>query len=309
MPIKIFSKKQADLSSFTSIPKTDVEASEWQKANHDWWQDNPMSYEFDDKGEIKKERYSKDWFIEIDRRFFLDSRHAIGWKDRPFDNIIPYDDLEDLDLLEIGVGCGSHAAILAEHSKNYTGIDLTENAIDTTKKRFKKFGLEGNLIQMDAEKMDFQDDSFDLIWSWGVIHHSSNTNNALSEVARILKPGGKLIAMVYHDSFWNRYIRGALYYGILKGEFFQGNSLPRIIQNNTDGALARYYTIKEWNDTLSNRFDINKTTIIGSKSQLVPLGMGRIKRILMSLIPDKIGRFITNRAFFGFMVVSNATKR
>ena len=185
MPIKIFRKKQANVSSYTSIPKTDEEAAEWQKANRDWWQENPMSYEFDDLGEIKQEEYSKDWFEEIDRRFFLDSKHAIGWKTRPFDNIIPYDDLENLDVLEIGVGCGSHASILAKQSNHYTGIDLTENAIHITKKRFKEFGIKGNLIQMDAEKMDFQNDSFDLIWSWGVIHHSSNTNNALSEITRI----------------------------------------------------------------------------------------------------------------------------
>jgi ubiquinone/menaquinone biosynthesis C-methylase UbiE len=63
---------------------------------------------------------------------------------------------------------------------------------------------------MDAEHLAFPDASFDFVWSWGVIHHSSNTWQIVGEIQRVLKPGGTAVIMVYHRGWWNYYVWGML---------------------------------------------------------------------------------------------------
>ncbi len=263
---------------------------------------------YDMMADISYEEFSQEYYAEIDKRFFGSVFQIMPWKERPFDNLIDFNSLSGKDVLEVGVGCGTHAQLIAEKSGSFTGIDITDYAINATTKRMDAFAIKADIIRMDAEKMNFEDNSFDFIWSWGVIHHSSNTLQILKEINRVLRPGGKAVVMVYHKSVWNTYIRGALYYGILKGGLFKGKSVHKIIQEKTDGALARYYTIREWNDMLREFFLVGKTLLLGSKSQLVPMPYCKAKEFLMRLIPNWFGRFITNRPFFGFMVVSMLIK-
>ena len=158
--------------------------------------------------------------------------------------------------------------------------------------------------------MDLNDNSFDLIFSWGVIHHTSNTENALNEINRVLAPGGKVITMVYHRSPWIYYLRGFLIFGIFKGRLFKGKSLPEILQESVDGALARFYSLKEWKLIITKDFNIEHIKVYGTKHQLIPfLKDGKFKRFLISLIPNSVGRFITNRPFFGWFLVSTFSKK
>lgn len=309
--IEIFRTGKAEgFSEHAQRPQSEEEARKWQQANKQWWNANPNKYDFDDIGEIAHEELSAAWFTEIDYRFLVrDAGPAIGWKSIPFDRYIPYEELRDQDVLEIGTGCGSHAQLLSQHSQLYVGIDITPYAVKCTKARFDLLGLSGEIHEMDAEKMAFPDGSFDFVWSWGVIHHSSDTGAVLAEVARVLRPGGRFVSMVYHRSLWNTWVRGALYYGLLKGELLRGKSVDKILQDSTDGALARYYSLGEWRQLLSTHFTVENTSCVGSKSQLVPLGMGPLKRKIMRMIPDAVGRFITNRPFFGFMIVTDASSR
>ena len=213
------------------------------------------------------------------------------------------------DVLEIGVGCGSHAQLLAQKARSFVGIDITDYAVTCTSKRLAAYDLRGSIMHMDAEQMGFADNSFDFIWSWGVIHHAANTRKILEEIHRVLLPEGEATIMVYHRSLWNTYIRGGLYYGVLRGEFFQGKSLQRIIQDHTDGALARFYTVPEWQDLLSDIFLLKKFWVFGSKSQIIPLGYSQTKEFLISLIPNSLGRLLTNRPSMGFLLVSTLRKK
>ena len=109
-----------------------------------------------------------------------------------------FEQYEGKRVLEIGVGLGADHQMFAESKADLYGIDLTERAIRHTKERFRIFGLESKLMVGDAEALAFPDDFFDLVYSWGVIHHSPDTEKALSEVFRVLKPGGTAKIMVYH---------------------------------------------------------------------------------------------------------------
>ena len=117
----------------------------------------------------------------------------------------------DLKVLEIGVGLGADHQQFAQAGADLYGVDLTEKAIKHTAKRLKYFNLYSNLSVADAEELKFADNSFDVIYSWGVLHHSPNTTKAISEVYRVLKPGGVARVMIYHKwsivgyMLWFRY--------------------------------------------------------------------------------------------------------
>ena len=169
-----FDKEIANGFQKSISPQSEQERSTWQDANKSWWEKNPMRYDFLDQP-IEIPELSAEWYREVDRRFLRTVRMAFPWKSIPFDNFIDFDRIKTQDVLEIGVGMGTHAEILSSHAKSYTGIDLTARAVNETQTRLKLFGRNGRVLQLDAEQMDFPDASFDFVWSWGVIHHSSDT--------------------------------------------------------------------------------------------------------------------------------------
>jgi ubiquinone/menaquinone biosynthesis C-methylase UbiE len=293
-------------STPTSLPD-DKTGPSWQTHNRDWWENNPMRYDW--RSPVKAEQFSREFYQEIDRRLFGEAERYMPARKRPFDQIIPFHILPNLDVLEIGVGNGSHAQLLAPHCGTYTGIDLTQYAVTSTSRRFEIFGLKGAIRRMDAEAMLFDDCSFDFIWTWGVIHHSANTAQVLSEMNRVLRPGGQAIVMVYHRSFFYFYIFTALFRGLLVGGFLKTHSLHKLVQWHTDGALARYYRPNEWIPLIkSHGFALESSCIKGQKSELFPLPPSRFKDTLMKATPNAISRFVLNVCRQGSFLISSLRK-
>ena len=114
-------------------------------------------------------RVRKEFYTEIDRRFFSAVELYAPCKKIPFDWLIDFDSLKTRDVLEIGVGNGSHAQLLAGHARSFTGIDLTEYAVKSTAERMRVFGLAGTVLRMDAEQMQFPDSSFDFVLTSSVV--------------------------------------------------------------------------------------------------------------------------------------------
>jgi len=98
---------------------------------------------------------------------------------------------------------GTDGAQFAKAGADYTGIDLTDAAIELAEKRFELFELPGSFRTADAENLDFADNTFDVVYSHGVLHHTPDTAGAIKEVHRVLKPGGKAIVMLYHRDSYN----------------------------------------------------------------------------------------------------------
>jgi ubiquinone/menaquinone biosynthesis C-methylase UbiE len=300
-------KPDALLNKPDFLPEDSETAQKLQDANKSFWEDNPMRYDW--KDEVGHEEFSKPFFDEIDKRFFENVAEFMPWKKIPFDNLIPFDALKKAKVLEIGVGNGSHAQLLATNTGDFTGIDLTEYAQNSTAKRLAAAGLKGTILRMDAEKLEFPDNSFDFVWSWGVIHHSSNTSTILDEIKRVLKPGGKTTIMVYHRGWWNYYICGFIYHGLVQGHFFKTWSLHKTVQTVGDGALARFYTPTTWTNLIDNRLEINKIEVKGSKSEVFPLPGGKIKSFLMKLMPNSVSSFMTNKLRMGSFLISHMEKK
>ena len=216
----------------------------WQQQNRSWWEANPMRYDWNER--IGANENSREFYEEIDRRHFFDAAQYTPPQTQPFDELVPFDRLEKMDVLEIGVGNGSHAQLIAPHCGSYTGVDITEYAVSSTRRRFDLFGIEGTIVQMDAEQLEFPNNSFDLIWTWGVIHHSANTEQILRKMRRVLRPGGQAVVMVYHRSFLYYYLFNGFFRGIICGGLLKTRSLHKLVQLSTDGAIARFYSPSEW---------------------------------------------------------------
>lgn len=147
------------------------------------------------------------------------------------------------DVLEIGVGMGADHVEWARHGpRSLTGVDLTPQAVEWTRKRISHYGFRSDIRTADAESLPFPDDQFDLVYSWGVLHHTPDTARALAEVRRVLRPGGTARIMMYHYRsivgymLWIRYAVGS-------GRF--STSLRDIYSNHLESPGTKAYTVKE----------------------------------------------------------------
>jgi SAM-dependent methyltransferase len=297
-----FGNKAAGFDAPTQLPRGEAQREQWQSANKAWWEASPMRYDW--RAAIEAVPGSRDYFAEIDRRFFESARKYLPWKQRPFDSLIPFDALADKDVLEIGVGQGTHAQLMAPCCKSFTGIDLTDHAAGMTAQRLHAFALPGTILCMDAENLTFPASAFDFIWSWGVIHHSADTRRILEQMHRVLRPGGEARLMVYYRSWWTFYVCGLLRRAFQR-QFRGERDFHRIAQAATDGAIARYYSLSEWRALTAGLFDIAAAKVYGLKSELVPLPPGGLKQALERALPDSLARVLLSRLRMGsFLVVT-----
>lgn len=154
-----------------------------------------------------------------------------------------FSDFENKNVLEIGVGFGcDHSQIARQNPKTLTGVDLTERAIHNTKLRFKSFGLKSVLKIDNAEKLSFKNNSFDAIYSWGVLHHSPNTEKCFEELYRVLKPGGFAKIMIYHKYSLVGFMLW-LKYGLAK--FKPLTNLDTIYSKHLESPGTKAFTINE----------------------------------------------------------------
>lgn len=154
------------------------------------------------------------------------------------------------DVLEIGVGLGADHQCFAAAGARLTGVDLTDRAVAHTRQRLAALGLQSSLQTADAEELPFDDASFDVVYSWGVLHHSPNTAKAVDEVWRVLRPGGTARIMIYHTHSIVGYMLW-LRYALLAGR--PGLSLADIYAQYLESPGTKAYTVGQA-QTLFSRF-------------------------------------------------------
>lgn len=159
--------------------------------------------------------------------------------------IAPFADFEasaGQDVLEIGVGLGADHERFAKAGANLSGIDLTPRAIEHTSRRLAHIGHSSALQVGDAENLPFPDASFDMVYSWGVIHHSPDTPAAAREILRVLKPGGRFRVMIYHRHSLIGYMLW-LRYALMAGRPFTG--LDEIYAKYLESPGTKAYTVTQ----------------------------------------------------------------
>jgi ubiquinone/menaquinone biosynthesis C-methylase UbiE len=140
---------------------------------------------------------------------------------------MPLARLKNAEVLEIGSGNGAHSAMFAYlHGARMTSIDITSSRVLATSRKLDMLLPEGDhlCLQADAESLPFSDESFEVVYSNGVLHHTLDTAKAIREVYRVLKPGGEAVIMLYAKHSFQYWINSVLGHGILKGDFLRGSS-------------------------------------------------------------------------------------
>ena len=144
-------------------------------------------------------------------------------------------------LLEVGAGIGTDLAQFAKHGAVVTDLDLSAGHLALARENFERRGLRGTFVHHDAERLPFDDQQFDVVYSNGVIHHTPNTASVVHEIRRVLKPHGKAIVMVYAENsihYWRNLVWAI---GIKEGQLLQwsmGDIMSRAVERS-DNASAR----------------------------------------------------------------------
>jgi len=124
-------------------------------------------------------------------------------------------------VLEVGCGLGTDLAEFAQNGAKVYGVDLGVEQIELTKLNFHLRNLNYEILKpCNAENLDFEDNYFDFVFSFGVLHHTPDTDKAISEVYRVLNNGGSAIIMLYAKG-WKHYIKRCLIHGVLKFKIFK----------------------------------------------------------------------------------------
>ena len=274
-----------------------------------FWQEHPCGTKFADAEPgsprfyelVEEHRYTKEWHIPA----AADFSSAAGLK-----------------VLEIGCGLGTDGAQFAKAGADYTGVDLTEAAVELARKRFEISNLPGKFQTADAENLEFADGSFDLVYSHGVLHHTPDTARAVREIHRVLRPGGRAVVMLYHRDSYNYRVNisvlrragarllksesGIRFVNRITGEPLESlREHARLLQNgeenylkpdeflsqNTDGAgnpLARVYSTKEARELFKDFSDVELRIYFLNKRWLPVIG-GLLPRSLEATLASRWG--------------------
>jgi SAM-dependent methyltransferase len=139
------------------------------------------------------ERFHDDYekfFTDYDRFRYQNERHLLPCIDAL--------KVADKQILEIGLGEGSDSERLIRRGAHWSGVDLTAESVARVRTRLMLRELPyDELRQGSVLDLPFADDSFDMVFSHGVLHHVPDIKQAQSEIHRVLRPGGELVVMLY----------------------------------------------------------------------------------------------------------------
>ena len=144
----------------------------------------------------QKEIGTLEYFEEVEKKKFFVEPHIVEFSNFPAWN--------NKSVLEIGSGIGTMAINFAKSGANYTGVELSEESLKLTKKRFEVYGQEGTFYQGNAEELTsfVPVKKYDLIYSFGVIHHSPNPRKIIQEMRPYMHEQSVLKLMIYAKDSW-----------------------------------------------------------------------------------------------------------
>lgn len=157
---------------------------------------------------------------------------------------VRYQDWKGRRVLEIGCGAGYDAYMFCKNGADYTGIDIVSENIERTKKHLDLYGLKANIFEMDAEKLIF-DEKFDLIYSFGVLHHIPKIDVVMQKIKDNLADDGVLKLAVYNKNsifywlhlwWWDHIMCG----GFLKQSFKKRLAAIEFTESDSDPYVTVY---------------------------------------------------------------------
>ena len=209
---------------------------ELKAAVRDYWNTHPCGTE-----KSSAAKYSRTYYDELEQRRYEREPEIFSFAQ--------FTRSYGQRILEVGVGAGADFLQWVRSGAKAHGVDLTPEAIQHTERRLEAYGLKAEELRIaDCESLPYEENSFDLVYSWGVIHHSPNTEQALRELVRVCRPGGSCKLMVYNRHSLVAF-RLWLKYGLLAGKPWR--SLSRVVYHHMESIGTKAYTRKEVEAMLS----------------------------------------------------------
>lgn len=231
-------------------PKADMENTSLEQV-HDFWQEASCG---------------EDLLLSSQDTLGYEAQAAERYRLEPYIcDFAGFDRVSGKRVLEIGVGLGADHERFAEGGAVLSGIDLTERAIEHTGRRLRLSGLTSELKVGNAERLPFADNSFEVVYSWGVIHHSPQTPQAASEILRVLKPGGRFAVMIYH--------RYSLV-GFMLWLRYGPKSLDRVYAEHLESPGTKAYTVGQARELFAGARKVEARTVL-THGDLLESGAGQ----------------------------------
>ena len=250
---------------------------------------------------------------ETDRERYFEEISDTRYKLEPYiPSFADFRSATNKRVLEIGVGAGTDFQNWCAFAAHATGVDLTDHSVSLTRERLNLSSVppgKYTLLTSDAENLPFPDCSFDIVYSWGVLHHTPNTYGAFQEAYRVLRPGGSLKAMIYHHPSWTGlmlYVRYALARGRIS------TRMKRIIYEHLESPGTKVYTTDEANELLNGIgfTDIKLSTKLGPGDLLIIKPSKKYDaaffKVIWRVYPRWLIRLLGNR--YGLALLITATK-
>ena len=163
------------------------------EAVRSFWNARPCNIRYSAK-QIGTEEY----FNEVEARKYFVGRHILRF--------VEFERWRGKKVLEIGCGIGTDTINFARHGAFVTAVDISDQSLEVAKRRAEVFGLQDRIRFVHANSEDLcqvlPDETYDLVFSFGVIHHTPHPGRILQQISRYVKPGSTIKIMVYHRYSW-----------------------------------------------------------------------------------------------------------
>ncbi len=215
-------------------------------------------------------------------------------------------DARGRDVLEVGVGAGTDFVQWLRHGARATGVDLSPASLDEAKARATAVGHpEAPLTIADAEHLPFAADSFDIVYSYGVLHHSPDTPAAIAEVLRVLRPGGEARIMIYHVPSWT----GLLLWAVHAAARLRPWQSPRqVIYDHLESPGTKAYTVTEARTLMRGFIDVHVDTALLAGDLLAMPPSSRyqspVHRLLWAIYPRTLVRKFGKKLGLGLLITA-----
>src|SRR5262249_34545218 len=186
-----------------------------------------------------------------------------------FAEALDYRGVSGLNVLDVGCGQGVDVVEYARAGAHVTGIDLTPRHVELARQNLESLGLAAHIVEGDAERLPFADESFDRVSSNGVLHHTPNIEAALRELWRVLKQCGEARILVYNRSSFHYWFGQVLDEGLLHGHLFRERSMAGVLSHGVErssiGArpLVRLYSPRQVRRLLRGAGFVDVATSVG----------------------------------------------
>lgn len=139
---------------------------------------------------------SKEYFDQVEARKYMVEPHIPGFSE--------FEKWRGKKVLEIGCGIGTAAVSFARAGADYTAIELSDESLKLARQRFELFGLKGRFFSGNAEALStvVPLETYDLVYSFGVIHHAPHPEKIVAEVKQYLGPDSEFRLMLYAANSW-----------------------------------------------------------------------------------------------------------